>query len=76
MPRDQVKDDNHMTETRYQRIAREQVERQAAQAAKRDAVFKAEQAAIRKQRKAMREGRKEGAYLNVITGNHDHSMNS
>jgi hypothetical protein len=54
-------------ETRYQRVAREQAERKAAreQAAK---------VARKKQNKIARDDRKERKYLNILAGDHDHSM--
>jgi hypothetical protein len=57
-------------ETRYQRIAREQAERQAARNSKLQAEFKANQKKIRAAKTAQRERR----YLDVITSDHDHSM--
>lgn len=63
-------------ETRYQRIAREQTERQAASAVARDKQFRAEQAAARKQRRVAREARAEHKYSNALASDHDHSMDA
>lgn len=58
-------------ETRYQRIAREQAERLAVGAAKRDAVFKTEQKRIRAERRALKAQRNE-----IDNLDHDYSMNA
>lgn len=48
-----------MTETRYQRVAREQRERQMQRKAVRDAALKAQQQETKKRARLAREGRKE-----------------
>lgn len=64
------------TETSYQRIGREQRERQDARAKKRAAIVAAEQRAIRAANKAAKAGRRERAYLDVLTSDHNHEMDS
>ena len=61
-------------ETRYQRVAREQRERQAAREKRYAAEQQAKTAQARKRRRQIAEGRRELAYLDKITGDHDHSM--
>lgn len=60
-----------MTETRYQRIAREQAERQVIGAAKRAKRDKEAAQAIRAQERAMKRARR----ANVEVSDFDHSMN-
>lgn len=62
------------TETRYQRVAREQRERQAARQAKRDAEYKMASKAERNRRKHQRNAQRDRNYLDVITSDHDHSL--
>ncbi len=61
-----------MIETRYQRVAREQRERQAIQAAKREAEYKASAKRARQERAV----RKERRYLAILASDHDHSMDA
>jgi hypothetical protein len=56
-----------MTETRYQRIAREQAERQAARAARWAKEQRAREREIRAQRRAAREKR----FLEALTDDHN-----
>ena len=61
-------------ETRYQRVAREQRERQAARQQRVVAADKAAAKAARKAARIEREARRERRYLDIITSDHDHSM--
>lgn len=65
-----------LSETRYQRVAREQCERKAAREAaaiKRDKEIKA---SARKLRRQSKDAAAERRYVDVLTSDHDHSMNS
>ena len=55
-----------MTETRYQRVAREQQERQATRAAALKKQQNAKYAAIRKEERIRRAGQKERRYLDNL----------
>jgi hypothetical protein len=59
------------TETRYQRVAREQAERQAARVTRILIKSKADARAIRAARKHDKEARRERAYLEALTSDHN-----
>lgn len=61
-------------ETRYQRIAREQRERQAAREARMVVENKTKASASRKARKLERDARRERAYLEHLVSDHNHDM--
>lgn len=65
-----------MTETRYQRIAREQAERQALRAHKLAAHERQERMEVRRHARWAREGRKERAYLDALVSDHNHDMDA
>lgn len=61
-------------ETRYQRVAREQRERQAARAARYKETLRKTDAETRKKTKQAKDAQRERTYLDAITSDHDHSM--
>lgn len=65
----------NLSETRYQRVAREQRERQEARAKRAEAEHKAAAARARKARANAKAARSERRYLDAITSDFDMSMN-
>ena len=63
-----------MMETRYQRVAREQAERQAARAEREETRVKASRITARTRAKISRHGKRERAYLEYLVSDHNHDM--
>jgi hypothetical protein len=63
-------------ETRYQRIAREQAERQAARAKKMNAWYRNQDREARAMEKRARAARKERAYHESLVSDHNHEMDA
>jgi hypothetical protein len=63
-------------ETRFERVAREQAERQAKRAKAQGARMNAEQAALRKAERARRAGSRERAYHEHLISDHNHEMDA